>query len=232
MEGDVEGRVLRSEIEKKREKGRNKKDAGFEEFVVRGSEEGLERRRGGMDKSGYGVFAARDFFEGDYICQYRGDFISKMAAKMFNEKTPKRECYQLWVTKRVNGRKKIEFVIDASPQCYQTTMGRNINHEQKHPNLLPKYFRSHKYEFECVYFICARDIKEGEEFCWNYADHRTGTTLGKWSDRIMTNAVEEYERKYKEKNTADLAEIYYEDGKIEREGILFERPECKCDVFL
>ncbi len=214
------GRVLRSEREKKREKGRNKKDPGFEEFVVMGSEEGIERRREGRDAKGYGVFATRDFYQGDYICQYKGDFISTLAAQLYNGSNSERECYQLWVNKRVNGRKKIEFVIDASPRFYQFTMGRNINHEPHTPNLIPKYMRSHRFDFECVYFLCGRDVKEGEEFCWNYADHRTGTTLGKWSENSMRNAVSEYEREYKVKNTADLAEIYYEDGKIEREGVL------------
>jgi len=173
-----------------------------------------------MDPTGFGVFTTRDFFEGDYICQYRGNSISQALAKLYNQKESKRECYQLWVNKRVNGRKKIEFVIDASPKCFELTMGRNINHEPHNPNLLPKYMRSNKYDFDCVYFLCARDIKKGEELCWNYSDHRTGTTLGKWSEFIMRKEVAAYEKEHKCKNTADLVEIFYKDGKIEREGVL------------
>ncbi len=208
-------RVLRSERERKRERGRNKNDKGFEDFVVGGTEEGLERRRGGLDEEGWGVYATRDFYQGDYVCQYKGDSITKTAAGLFNAVKPDRENYQVWVTKRVNGRRTREYVVDASPQCYETTMGRNINHHPFEPNLCPRYFWSLKYDYECVYFLCGRDIKAGEEISWDYNDCRTGTTLGSWAAKFMERDKREYQQKYRKESTADKAEIYYSDGKVD-----------------
>lgn len=180
-------------MEKLREIGRNRKDnEAFHEYVMSGAEGGLERRKGGMDKSGWGVFTTQPFFKGDYICQYKGQVMSTKAAKYFNKVNDKRECYQVWVEKRLNGTKYRKYVIDASPDCYASTMGRNINHNAISPTVVPRYFFDEEHDYECVYFEAKDYIEVGTELSWDYADHRTGTTLGSWEDHIVKESLRKH----------------------------------------
>lgn len=180
------------------EKGRNIKDADFtKKFVLRGIETGLERRRGGVDKEGWGVFATQDFRSGDYICLYKGEYMLPEAALYLSREDYRRSEYQMWVHQRLGSHLR-EFIYDASDPVYETSMGRNINHARgDKANIVPRLFELRlpgwkDPRFVCVYFKAIRDIKAGEEILYDYADTRAGTTLGHWNDNKSTLYVDKF----------------------------------------
>ena len=158
-----------------------------------GREDGLERQRGSVDPLGFGVFATQDFREGDYICQYEGDWMHPDAADYFVEKGLRSPEYQMWVNKYVGG-KLNTFVVDASRSLWEKTMGRNINHSIPDANVVQRLFVSVKHNYMAIYFKAIRDIKKGEEILYNYGDTRYGTTLGKWSPMIYKQGRAAYRR--------------------------------------
>ena len=146
-----------------------------------------------MDPVGFGVFATQRFHVGDYICQYKGDKLSRQLAEYYADQEPRRENYQMYVYKRVPGGMR-NYVIDASPDMYQSTMGRNINHSVKVDNIVPRLFECPKYQYSAIIFRAKDIIEPGTELLYNYDDPRLGTTLGRWSEEKM-KAVDEENRR-------------------------------------
>ena len=162
--------------------------------MLSGRETGLERQLGGVDPFGYGVFATQDFFEGDYVCQYKGDWLTVESAKYLEEKGYRKPEYQMYVERRGGGGFYINQVVDASEPCYALTMGRNINHSIANANVVQRLFQDKTRKFACIYFKALRHIKKGEEILYNYGDTRLGTTLGNWSEKIMVEGRAMYRK--------------------------------------
>lgn len=188
-------RVTRSMTNGPREIGRNIDDPedSFREFVMSGKETGLHRQLGGVDDLGFGVFATQDFCKGDYICQYKGEWLTPEAADYLTERYYRLPEYQMWISK-CWGANYLHFVVDASSSHFASTMGRNINHSVQNANVIQRVFHDAKRSYTCVYFRALRDIKKGEEILYHYGDARFGLTLGKWSEKIIKDGKAIYRR--------------------------------------
>ena len=113
---------------------------------------------------GRGVFAARDFYKGDFIVEYAGDLISGKMAKEKEaeyEKDPSKGCFMFYF--KANEK---PFCIDATEESGR--LGRLVNHSKLGPNSLPKVVTIRS--TPRLVLVANRNIKAGEEILINYGD--------------------------------------------------------------
>ncbi|XP_032408366.1 histone-lysine N-methyltransferase mes-4-like isoform X1 [Xiphophorus hellerii] len=111
---------------------------------------------------GRGIFATTSFQKGDFLCEYRGELISKEECerrqRVYHDNL-KVFLFEFYF----NG--KLWCVDAAKEDC---SLGRLINDDNISPNAKMKYLTVQQKPHLCLF--ATRDINQGEEITYNYGD--------------------------------------------------------------
>jgi [histone H4]-lysine20 N-methyltransferase SETD8 len=125
-------------------------------------EEGLEVRN--IPNKGRGIFAAKYFAKGEFVCEYAGEMISYALAKEREAKYSNDSsigCYMYFFEY-----KSKSYCIDATAETDR--LGRLLNHSKLGGNCHTKLFEINSKPY---LILCAsRDIRPGEELTYDYGD--------------------------------------------------------------
>ena len=127
-------------------------------------ESGLEEHE--VEGKGRCVFATRFFNQGEFVCQYLGEYITLKEGKDREaeyEKDPSIGSFMFFV-----GQGRSSICIDATAEA--PGMGRLISHSRLLPNLVSKCETIGGVQH--VYFRALEDIFPGEELKYDYGEHR------------------------------------------------------------
>jgi histone-lysine N-methyltransferase SETD8 len=114
---------------------------------------------------GKGVFALETIFPTQVLFEYKGDVVVKndeVMKKINALSDEKRNFVFEWHYEGV------EYITDASDEKYKDTLGRNVNHSRKDPNIYPVIlFKGEPH----LVFRAKRKINAGEELLYDYGDY-------------------------------------------------------------
>ena len=111
---------------------------------------------------GLGLFACRSFDAGDLVIEYRGDVISwRGLAERYGTGTINLQGKYVFELRRDGS------YIDAGDEASSSVgIARYINHSGRRPNLLAQVDLLHSR----VWFEAARNIRAGDELCFDYGE--------------------------------------------------------------
>jgi len=150
-----------------------------------------------LPTTGSGVIALEAITKGSYICEYKTSSIYPARSRQEKDEEHSRNdaaSYVVETTYSIPGHQRLCF--DATERYHHP--GRYINHVARGPNIKLKgpYYIRKKWR---IGFIAIRDIREGEELCYDYIE-RTEEWMKKRhlvEGRVSAKAKEQGEEKEK-----------------------------------
>lgn len=113
-----------------------------------------------MNEKGSAVVAKKFIPKGSFVCQYEGELVSASEGKRRSEEID--TCFLYFF--QLN---RTKYCLDATPEA--NSIGRNINHSRKYPNLKPV---AHLIEGKpAVAFYAKEDILPFTEILYDYGEH-------------------------------------------------------------
>lgn len=125
-------------------------------------EDGLEIKV--LEEKGRGIFAARDFPKGTFVCEYAGELIDFQEAKEREaeyELSPEIGSYMYFFEF-----KNTKYCVDATKETNR--LGRLLNHSKTNNNVHTKIFPIK--DIPHLILCASRDIEVGEELLYDYGD--------------------------------------------------------------
>ena len=123
---------------------------------------GLEIQQ--IENKGRGIFSARRFDRGEFVCEYAGEMITHKSAKKREELYSHDSaigCYMYFFE-----HKSKQYCIDATAET--TRMGRLFNHSKLEGNCHTKLFEMNSRPY--LILVASRNIEKGEELMYDYGD--------------------------------------------------------------
>ena len=153
--------AVRKSIRKQQSDIRNEEDTIENELILKEDNiEDLEIKAAGI--KGEGVFTKRIFKHKEFICTYKGTFLTETEAIEVEKQNPTNGVSYMYYFEH----EEKKYCIDATEN--NSNVGRKINHSQKKPNLrVYKKFVAGEIH---LYFRAIKILQVGDELLYDYGD--------------------------------------------------------------